>query len=482
MSVEYDLVVIGASPEGIFAAIAAAALNARVALVEQPFPGDWGTLETFYHRIFSHVVGLTEQLETAVQIGIYEPTPKLEIQLTQITSWTQEVHTILSEQNSSAILASKGIDVIKGSGEFCRLPQQAFIAGKRKLRSRKYLLATGSHWVVPYLEGIESVGYLTPNHLYQKERLEFLPANLVIVGASPLALQLAQNLRQTGRNITFIGENKQFLPLEDPEAAKLIQAQLEASGIKILLESPIVQVQRIEEKKWLQAGDRALETDEIILAGKQQPNLEGLNLESVGVCINNKRIQLNEKLQTTNPRIYACGSVGGGYSLSHIDRYEATIAVKNALFLPILKVDYRSIPYVIDSHPPLARVGMTEAQARRDYGDDVEVVKQNFKAIAQAQLLGATTGFCKLVIRRNGEILGAHIVGTKAEELIGAIALAMKQKIKLGAIAHFLFPAFTFSEILQQTASDWQQQRFKNKQNWQKFLENWFIWLRNLTN
>jgi pyruvate/2-oxoglutarate dehydrogenase complex dihydrolipoamide dehydrogenase (E3) component len=480
MSVEYDLVVIGSTQEGIVAAVTAAALKARVALVEQPFQGSLGNLEAIYYRTFNHLVRLSDRWSTAVEIGAYQPTFDLEIQLTQVAAWAQEAIAILAEQNSPAILASKGIDVIRGAGEFCRLPHQAFIVGNRKLRSRNYLIATGSHLVTPAIDGLEKVDYLSPSDLWQGDKLASLPEYLTVIGKSSLAIQLAQNLRKTGRNISLLVEDRHLLAREDPEIAYLLQAQLEASGVEIFLESPVSQIRKIEAKQWLQAGNRAIETDAILLVGQQQPNLEGLNLEGVGVRIEPWGIPVNEKLQTTNPRIYACGSVIGGYPLMHIARYEAEIAVKNALFLPLLSVNYQTIPYVILANPSIARVGMTEAQARKRYGEDISTVKQNFKAIALAQLLGETTGFCKFVVRRNGEILGAHIVGAQAGEFVSAIALAMQHKIKLNAIANLICPSFTFSEILRQTALDWNRQRFENNKSLQKFLENLSIWLRNI--
>jgi pyruvate/2-oxoglutarate dehydrogenase complex dihydrolipoamide dehydrogenase (E3) component len=483
MSVEYDLVVIGASEEGIFAAVAAASLKARVALVEQPFKGCRDEFNAVFNRTLSHVTHLSEQIEIARQIGAYGPTPHLEIQLTQVQAWTQETRAILAEQNSLATLAALGIDVIRGSGEFCRLPRQAFIIGNRKLRSRSYLLATGSHLVPMAIEGIERVGYLTPSDLYQKEVLKSLSQELTIIGSNPLAIQLAQNLRQTGRNIVLLIEDKQLLPTEDLEVAQLIQAQLEASGIEIFVDSPVTQVQQIEGKKWLQAGDRAIETDAIILVGEQQPNIEGLNLEGVGVKISDslreryadRGIELNEKLQTTNSNIYACG-----YSLHHLARYEASIAVKNALFFPWFKVEPQTIPYVIFTNPPLARVGMTETEARQKYGKDVWVIKRTFKAIAIAQLLGETTGFCKLIVRNNGEILGANIIGSQAGEFISTIALAIRNRIKLDSLTNSC-SSFTFSEILQTIAFEWQNYRFQRNRRLQKLLNFLLNWLRNFS-
>ncbi|MGK7875470.1 MAG: NAD(P)/FAD-dependent oxidoreductase [Xenococcaceae cyanobacterium] len=493
MAVEYDLIVIGGSPEGISAAVTASYLSARVALVEQPFKEHLGGSEAIMSRTLTHTARLSEQLSNASQFGIYPRTTDLEgmgekaekmpkispplIRLTEVKSWAEEVISTLAEQDSPAILASLGVDVIRGAGEFCRLPNQAFIVKNRRLRSRAYLIATGSHSVIPEFEGLQEIGYLTPLDIWQKDDLESLPNNLVIVGGSPIGIELAQSLGRLGRNVTLVVEDNRILPREEPEASMLIQSQLEAEGVRIFTQSPITQVRRIEDKKWVQAGNTAIESDEIVLATPRKPNVEGLNLEGVGVQFGRRGIQLNEKLQTTNPRIYVCGDVAGGYQFVHIAQYEAGIALKNALFLPLFKVDYRTIPWAIFTEPQLARVGMTEAQARRRYGKDVFVARQYFKSIAQAQVLGETTGFCKLVVRGNGKILGAHIVGPEAGELIGAIALAMKNKIKLGAIANFPHP--TLSEITHKTAIEWQRQRLIHNKTLRNFLESLFNWRRN---
>jgi pyruvate/2-oxoglutarate dehydrogenase complex dihydrolipoamide dehydrogenase (E3) component len=243
-----------------------------------------------------------------------------------------------------------------------------------------------------------------------------------------------------------------------------------------------VQVRRIDDKKWVQAGNHAIETDQILLATGQEPNVESLNLEGVGVKFNRQGLELNEKLQTTNSRIYACGDFVGGYQFAHIAQYEASIALKNALFAPLFKVDYRGIPWAILCDPQLARVGLTEEQARHRYGKDVFVARQHFKTVDKAQLLGDTTGFCKIVGRQNGEILGASIVGPEASELIGAIALAIRHKIKLGASPlklaslHADFPhiSLTLSEIIHKTALEWQRQRLKRNKSLHDFLEGFF--------
>ena len=200
-------------------------------------------------------------------------------------------------------------------------------------------------------------------------------------------------------------------------------------------------------------------------------------MEAVGVKSHPRGLQLNEKLQTTNPRIYACGDVNGGYQFVNIASYEAKIALKNALFFPVFRVNYRCIPWAISSNPVLARVGLTETQARRQYPQDVLVLQQYVKTVAAAQLRNETTGVCKLVVLRNGEILGAAVLGPEAEELIQVIALAISQRLKVSAIAQ-LVPVFpSLADILYQTAAAWSQQRPGTKTASQ-FLEDFFNFRR----
>jgi pyruvate/2-oxoglutarate dehydrogenase complex dihydrolipoamide dehydrogenase (E3) component len=470
MTADYDLVVIGDSPEGIYAASIAASLKARVALVKQPSQGQVEWSETIFRSRFAHINRLSRQLEL-----IYGQS--LDFPRAMVTDWGREVRQILAERESPAWLCALGVDVIPESGEMVRLPALALAAGSRKLYSQAYLIATGSTINPQPRADLEAVGYLTPDRLWQGDKLAFMPDNLTIIAGTPLGVELAQNLRRIGKKVTLVIENESPLNREEAEIVKLLYAQLEAEGIEILTSS-VTQVKRIGGKKWLQAGERAIESDEIILAPQLQPNIKGLNLAGVGVKFTEKGVQVNHKLQTTNPKIYACGSVIGGYSYPHLAQYEADIAVKNALFIPLFKVNYGHLPYVFLTDPPLARVGMTENQAKKYYRGKTSQVQQGFSSIIQAQILGETTGLCKIVLHKNGDILGASILGAEAGESINIIALAMKQKIKISKLTDLFSPASTFAQLVSQTALKWKREQFKQQKTLNHWLENWLIWRR----
>lgn len=480
MAVDYDLVVIGSSWSGIYAAHTAAHLQARVALVTQT---DAEYLDRDF--IVGHCVNSIARRNWAEAQNIFSlasKTARVPVSLSTARAWGNMVdETLRAENYSLTTLAALGVDVIRGKGEFCRLPKLALNVGKRQLRSRNYLLATGARFVHQSIDDDSSINCPSIDALWQLQDLTSLPERLVIIGNYPRTLEVAQSLARFGKQVILIVTEQRILPQEDREISQLIQAQLESEGIKIISNAPVSQIKIIDRKKWLQVGNKAIETDEIIWGNYQQPNIDGLNLAGVNVKYNFSRVIVNQKLQTTNRRIYACGEVIGGYSSTSLAQYEANITLKNTLFIPWFKTNYFCIPWGVAVDPHLARVGMNERQARKHYGDDIYIVRKYFKSVTQAQITEATTGVCKLIINPGGEILGCTVVGDRAPELIGTIALAMKHKIKFSnnpmqGLTDVGFPHISpsLAEIWQQAAIDFYQQKLKQNQKLFDRLGTWF--------
>jgi pyruvate/2-oxoglutarate dehydrogenase complex dihydrolipoamide dehydrogenase (E3) component len=473
MAVDYDLVIVGGSSAGIYAAIVAASLKARVALVAS----HWQVTEDSDRSVLSQVGRTVNQVRTAAQFGIQVQAAR--IQPAAVTAdwqatldWTDTVLATLEEVNSPALLASLGIDVIQGNGEFRDRPHLAFVVNDRVLRSRAYLLAPTYRPILPDISGLQSTKYWTPNEW--RSIPDRCPSSLVVIGGAPTGIELAQTLARFGSQVTMVFRSQHLLPKEDPEIAFLVQAQLESEGIQVLSQTQVSQVRELAGKKWVQAGDRAIETNEILLATGQYPDLASLNLEAVGVQFAYRHLQLNRRLQTTNRRIYACSHWVHNHPFPHIARYEAQIALKNALFLPRHQASYHALPRTYFTQPEFASVGLTEPQARERFGKAVGVVRQPFQTLTKAQIQAETTGLCKLIIRNNGEILGAHIFGAQASEMIGTIALAIRHRLKIHHLADFTLPSPTLSEILSQTIATWRQQRLKQNNQRQDFLEGLF--------
>ena len=486
---DYDLVIIGGTTAGRYAALTATGFQARVALVE-PFSNSQNlpsagqeaiALSSQYNQILNESSRFAEQISSQ-KFGVHWATTNsempIELRFDGVMKWAEGVVSNLSEINSLGVLATRGVDVICGDGEFVLKPDLAFAVNGRKLRSLSYLLACPSLPAIPNIEGLSSVGYFTSETVWKLAKQQQLPKSLAIIGADPSGVEVAQTFARLGVAVTVVVKGSHILAKEEREAASLVQAAMEAQGVRILTATEVTQARVIDGKKWIQAGDLAIETEEILIAAGHQPNFKSLNLEGTGVKFNHQGLIVNDKLQTTNSQIYACGDVAGGYPFPHIANSEALVAVKNALFLPMFKIDYRGIPWAIFSEPQLARVGLTEAQARRRFSDDVIVSREYFKNVEKAQMCGDLTGFCKIVARRNGEILGASIVGPQAAELIHVIALALRQKMKVDAIAELPFICSTFSEISGKTAASWELQRFHSNTFMRNLWENLFHWRR----
>ena len=486
---DYDLVIIGGTPAGRYAALTATNFPARVALVEplgnsQDLPaGEKESIELGlrYSQILSEAARFSQQIRRQ-QFGVgweaANSEKPIELRFDGVLKWAEGVVANLSEIDALGVLAARGVDVIFGDGEFVRKPALAFVVGDRKLRSLSYLLACPTLPAIPNIEGLSAAGFFTSETVAQLAKRPQLPQTLAVIGGDPSGVEAAQTLTRLGVAVTLAVKGSQILAKEDPEAAGLVQAAMEAEGVRVLTGTEVTQARVIDGKKWIQAGPRAIEAEEIFLAAGRRHNFGSFNLEAAGVKFSDRRLILNDKLQTTNSRIYAIGDVAGGYSFPHIANCEAAVAVKNALFLSVFPIDYRGIPWAIFSDPQLARVGLTEAQARRRFGDDLIVCREYFKHIERAQMCGETTGFCKIVGRRNGEILGASIVGPQAAELIHPIAFAVRQGMKVEAIAELPYIWSSFSAISGQTAAAFELQRRRRNTFMQNLSENLFHWRR----
>jgi pyruvate/2-oxoglutarate dehydrogenase complex dihydrolipoamide dehydrogenase (E3) component len=480
MAVDYDLVVIGATSAGIHAAVKAAQLKARVALVTQQV----STIATVVgYRPLLQVARTVQQVERAQQLGIIPRTAILNSNELgqQAESWAKATTRALSDRDSFPVVAAQGVEIVDGSGGFYRKPTLGFEVAARSLRSRRYLLTPASQPAIPKISGLHETGYLTADDLLPKLALLPKQSKLILLGYGSTAVELAQALNLIGFQVVLVTASDRLLPQQDVEITQLIQALLEAEGIQIFTHAVISQI-RSNHKKWVEIGTTTLEADEIILATEKVPQTAGLNLAAAGVHLNKSAIVLDSRLRTTNPKVYACTNLPflAGNTIPGLEQRYADLAVRNALFAPFGSKQYSDLlpAGVVATNPTCAWIGMTEASARSRYGKNVVILQQELQIITQAQLQGKTTGLCKLILRCDGEIVGAAIVGTDAQEWIGAIALAMQQKIPLQKLAQLPLPSPSFAEILQQTAQTWNQQRLAKNNLWQDVLTAWFNWRR----
>lgn len=487
MAVEYDLVVIGGGSAGLLVAGIAASLKAKVALIERDrLGGDCLWYGCIPSKSLIHASRVAYEVKHAGRFGVYCQDP--EIDFAKAIGNVQGVISTIEHHDSPARFEALGVEVIFGSGEF--IDRKTFKVNNRNLQARAFIIATGSRAAIPAIPGLKEAGYITNEQAFSITKR---PESLAVIGGGPIGCELGQAFSRLGSQVTIIASSDRLLSKEDPEAAQVIQDQFASEGIRVLTKTRSDRVEVSNGKKHLWADNQKIaEVDEILIAAGRQPNIESLNLPAAGVETHQKSaagygnsakgkqgIRVNAKLQTTNKRIYACGDVIGGYQFTHVAGYEANIVLRNALFLPVIKADYRVIPWATFTDPEVARVGLTQQEAKERYGDDIYVVKQNFDDVDRAQAEAATGGFAKIITKRNGQILGAHLVGSSAGELIHEIVLAMSHNLKISALGGIhIYP--TLAEVNSKAAFELTKQNYEKSYWLQSLLEKLFRFLRTL--
>lgn len=473
MQVEYDLVIVGGSYAARYGAGLASQQGARVALVEpsgvrmQPLPlGAISQREGYANEPINQEIN-QRQVQSSQLFPVSSASPTSQ-DLGTLLEQYRKFSELLPEELSLRGLSSLGVDVIVGRGEFQRIESRArrtqrtqkfgFRVGQRILRSHHYLLAPELVPMLPEIPGLQTVNYLTVADLMtadlgqnNSESLEQLKKQLaaqswLVMGNPYQGVEISQILQRWGKTVTLISPKVQLLPQEEPIANYLIQGQLEALGIRLITNSPVKLIRQIDGQQWVQAGDRAIEAEQLLLCPQQVPSTQNLNLEAAGVQTTKKGIITNQYLQTTNARIYAYNQPFTATSAQHIQT-----VIKNILISPLFPLSTQAIK-LVHTQPRLARIGMTEREARQRYGKRVITLREYVKAQPLAQIQEDLTGFCQLVVLNNGVILGATIVGSQAMELISLVTLALRSHLRVADLAQL--PEVNGS-LLQRTAAQW---------------------------
>jgi pyruvate/2-oxoglutarate dehydrogenase complex dihydrolipoamide dehydrogenase (E3) component len=444
----YDITVIGGGSGGLVAARTAAQLGANVLLIDKErLGGDCLNYGCVPSKSLIHVARVIEQVKNNMSFGLTSIDPVVD--MAKVSAYIQRA---IGEVRATEKAYVEKVTVKFGHVTF-KSPHKMLLNGQ-EIMSRNIIIATGSHPALPDVEGLQEVGYLTNKDVFN---LTALPASLLIIGGGPIGIEMGQALKRLGTQVMIIQRAEQILPKEDPEVADTLTEILKSEGIQVVTNAQVIKVARCDNKKVVivkkQQNLMKYVVEDILLATGRKPNVMEMNVESAGIQYNEQGIIVNRHLQTSTPNILAIGDVIGEYLFTHVAAYQAGVAVRNALF-PISKkkVNYRVVPWCTFTDPEVARVGLTLAEAHRVY-KAVRCVKLSWKDIDRAQTENETAGFVKLILAgKKDEIVGAHIVGAGAGEMLGEISLAMQHHFTIHNIVDTIHAYPTINTGIQQAA------------------------------
>ena len=473
-----NLVVIGGGSAGLVTAYIAAAVQAKVSLVEQHrMGGDCLNTGCVPSKALIRSARLLAQIARARAFGI--ATAEARCDFAEVMERVQAIIRQVAPHDSVERYRALGVDVVEGAARIVS-PWQVEITRRdgtqQSLRTRSIVVAAGARPVVPELPGIEKIAYLTSDTVWQ---LRQLPRRLLILGGGPIGSELAQAFSRLGAQVTLVERGARLLAREDPEVSALVAQRFRAEGVQLRLEHEAKSFIVEQGEQMLIAEHTGatvrLPFDALLVALGRRANLDGYGLAELGIA-SGATLEVNEFLQTRYPNIYAAGDVAGPFQFTHAAAHQAWYASVNALFAPWrrFRVDYSVIPWATFIEPEVARVGINEQEAQAR-GIAYEVTRYDLDDLDRAIADGAAEGFIKvLTVPGKDRILGVTIVGEHAGELIAEYVLAMKNGIGLNRILATIHIYPTLAEANKYVAGVWKKAHAPATVL--RWVERWHSW------
>ena len=479
-----NMIVIGAGAGGLVTSYIAAAVKAKVTLIEA---GEMGGDCLNYGCVPSKAViksaKIAEQIRHGENYGLENATPQFSFK--KVMARVHKVIADVAPHDSVERYTDLGVDVVKGYGKLID-PWTVEIklndGGTQTLTARTIVIATGARPFVPPLPGIEETGYVTSDTLWNKfAELDEAPKKLVVLGGGPIGSELAQSFARLGSSVTQIEMAERIMIKEDLEVSTFAHEALTESGVNILTSHQALRCETRDGKKYIvvKHNDKEIdiEYDELLCAVGRSARLKGYGLEELGIETN-RTVVTNEYLETLYPNIFAAGDIVGPYQFTHVAAHQGWYAAVNGLFgnLKKFKVDYRVIPWTTFIDPEVARVGLNEQDAK-DKGIDYEITRFEFEELDRAITDSATKGFIKVITPKGKDkILGVTVVSEHAGDLIAEFVLAMKHGLGLNKILGTIHSYPTWAEGNKYAAGEWKRAHAPEKVL--NLLEKYHTWRR----
>jgi len=459
---DYDLIAIGAGAGGFVSAKFAAGLGKKVALIEKDLLGGECTNRGCVpSKALIKAAAVARQLKHLRDYGL-DAAGDLNLSTKNVMQYVRGAVKKVYDSHPAAAFEKLGIDVLFGEPKF--IDSHHVSLGERVLSAKKFMIATGSSALIPPIEGLASVPYLSNENLFD---LAALPASMIILGAGPIGMEMASALNHLGVAITVVEMSERIMIREDEELAKLLAEKLAADGITFLTGVRAVRAARKDGRVIVtienaQKQQRNIEAAGILVAVGRKPNIEGMDLGKAGVAADPRGITTDEYLRTTAKNIFACGDVVGPYQFSHMTEYQAVTAVRNA-FLPFRKkVNYDTVAWCTFTDPEFAHAGLTESEARERHGDSISVYRYEYKNTDRGRTDLAEFGRAKFICDKRGRLVGAHILGERAGELIHEAQLLRHLNLSFTTIAPMIHIYPTFADVVRQPAKLLYVDRLRN--------------------
>ena len=452
MAESFDVVVLGGGTAGLVTASGCARLGRKVALIErEALGGDclWtGCVPT---KALVATAKLAHQMRHADVFGLEPVTPRITPKSVMDSMRAQRKD--ISRHDDPEKFRGLGIDVIEGNAKL--VARNEVEVGSRRLVAKDVVIATGARTAVPPIEGLKEHGFL--DHVSFLAQDEF-PATILVLGGGYIGIEFAQMFSRFGSRVTVVEMLDEIINKEDAAIIARVREILADENVELFTGWAVKSVRRDGDKKLARIENklgesREIAVDEIFVASGRRGNTDDLGLESVGVKIERSFVRVDQFLQTSVPRIWACGDVHGGMQFTHVAAYEAVKLVRNLLFPGKSAVDYSNVPWALYTDPEVGHIGMTEEEARVKHGDDVRTYVTQMHDVDRAVVDRASSGLIKIVCDAKGRILGAHVLCANASTVIEEIVLARRKGLKISDLAQRISAYPSLADGVQKTAS-----------------------------
>jgi len=471
----YNLVAVGGGTAGIVAAVVAAGLGAKTALVERDaLGGDCLNFGCVPSKALLRAARAAYQASLGRRFG-FRPAEPPRVDFPAVMERMRRLRATISRNDAAARFRGMGVDVYFGHAAFTA--RDSLQVGESTLHFRRAVIATGTRPAVPAIAGLSEAGFLTNETVFS---LGELPRRLVVVGAGPVGCELAQAFRRLGSEVHLVGRGELPLPKEPPDAASIVLDQFQREGIHPHLGWTTLAAEKMADSKSMlieRRGERKkLIVDAILIAAGRTANVAGLGLEAAGVRYSDQGVEVNDRLQTSNRAIFAAGDVGSRVRFTHAADAMARLCVQNALFLGRKKLSSLVIPRCTYTDPEVAHVGLSAAEAEAR-GLAIDTYRVELADVDRALLDGEELGFVVVHTRRGtGRVVGATIVAGHAGEMIGELTLMMANHLSLEALANTIHCYPTQVEAFKRVADAYSRRRFTPRLA--RLAAKWLQWRR----